>query len=158
MASARLLVVGSGLFPEDDARFDRLVIEHGLEKHILRAGWVPEQELPDHFGAADVALYPLEDTLLNRAKCPAKLVELLAAGVPVVADRVGQALEYVADGETGLLVPPGDEEAMAEAAQRLLRDGTLRHRIATAAESDVRTRFDWGVLAEGLGGLYASMV
>lgn len=44
----------------------------------------------DYFAAADLAICPLEDSLLNRARCPAKLVDLLAAGLAVVADDVGE--------------------------------------------------------------------
>ena len=47
------------------------------------AGWVSSQDLPGYFAAADVAIYPLDDTLLNRAKCPVKLTDLLLAGLGI---------------------------------------------------------------------------
>lgn len=53
-------------------------------------GWEDGDSMRDYFAAADLAICPLEDSLLNRARCPAKLVDLLAAGLAVVADDVGE--------------------------------------------------------------------
>ena len=155
---ARFLVVGAGLFSQDDERFDRLVSERGLSTHAVRAGWVPEEGLAGYFAASDVALYPLDDTLLNRAKCPVKLVDLVAAGVPVVADAVGQAVEYVLHGETGVLVSDGDPEAMSEGSISLLRDKALRQELSASAKSHFRQHFDWCVLAGSLLSVYQASV
>ena len=144
---ARLLVVGEGLFPQDDARFDRLVAEAELGEKVLRAGWLPQEHLCDYFAAADVAIYPFDDTLVNRTKCAVKLVDLLAAGVAVVADAVGQNAEYIVHNETGLLVPSGDVEAMATAVVRLLANAELRRSLGAGAAQRIAERFNWGVLA-----------
>ena len=139
---AVLLVVGRGLHGEEaDLRLE--VERRGLEGKVLAAGWVEARDLPDYFAAADVALHLLDDNLLNRTKGQAKLLELLAAGVPVVADRVGQANEYVDDGRTGCLVTPGDAGAMAEAALALLADPERRRALGQAAAADVRERWGW---------------
>lgn len=158
LPEARLLVVGRGLFDQDDARFDRLIEEAGLKTSVIRAGWVPFEELPHYFAAADVALYPFDDTLVNRAKCSVKLVELLAAGVPVVADAVGQNVEYIVHNETGLLTPSGDVSAMASAAVRLLRDLSLRRALGQAAARHIAERYSWSKLAERLLALYTSLL
>jgi glycosyltransferase involved in cell wall biosynthesis len=156
MPEACLLVVGKGLFAEDDVRFDRLVRERGLSESVIRTGWVEPEALPDHFAAADVALYPLDDTLINRAKCVAKLVELLTAGVPVVADAVGQAGEYMRQDETGILVPPGDVEAMAREIVGLLQDADRRQALGAASAEHMRATFDWDVLAQTLLAAYGT--
>ncbi|HLG52063.1 MAG TPA: glycosyltransferase family 4 protein [Chloroflexota bacterium] len=144
-----LLVVGAGLHGEERV-FARLARERGLAGAVRQVGWVKTGELPGFFAAADIALYPLDDTLLNRAKCPMKLVDLLAAGVPVVADAVGQAREYIADGRTGLLVPPGDSIAMARRALALLENPSWRHEISAAARSSMRERWTWERLAPAI--------
>lgn len=141
--TARLLVVGKGLFAQDDARFDRLVREAGLGEAVVRAGWVPEEELPGYFAASDLALYPLDDTLVNRAKCAVKLVDLLAAGLAVAADAVGQTPEYILHNQTGLLVPSGDADAMVAEAVRLLRDDALRASLGSAAARRIEKHFAW---------------
>ena len=65
--------------------------------------------------------------------CPTTAIEAAATGTPLVASRIGGLPEIVADGETGLLVPPGDAGALAGALQRLLDDGGLRRALGAAA-------------------------
>lgn len=152
--SARLLVVGQGLAPDDEHAFVARITEAGLQESVARAGWVDEQDLPDHFAAADLALYPFADTLINRTKCPVKLVDLLYSGVPVVADAVGEIREYIRQGETGLLTPNGDPGAMAEAAIALLRDPVRRRSLAERAAAEMRTTYAWETLAARLFAIY----
>jgi glycosyltransferase involved in cell wall biosynthesis len=66
------------------------------------------------------------------------ILETLAAGRPVVASRIGGISEFVADGENGLLVPPGDSLELAAALRRLLQDSELRQRLAEAAAASTR--------------------
>jgi glycosyltransferase involved in cell wall biosynthesis len=73
---------------------------------------------------------------------PLSILEAMAAGLPVVASRVGGVPELVVDGETGLLVPAGDPELLAAAVGRLLDDATLRRRLGEAGRARVRERFD----------------
>ena len=68
---------------------------------------------------------------------PHAAVEALSVGVPVVATAVGGVPEVVTDGENGLLVPPGDPEALAAALRRILEEPSLRDRLAAAAEPSV---------------------
>jgi glycosyltransferase involved in cell wall biosynthesis len=158
LPQARLLVVGQGLSPEDEDVFSQQVAQAGLEASVTRAGWVQEDALPDHFAAADLALYPFADTLINRCKCPVKLVDLLYSGVPVVAAAVGEIREYIRHGETGLLMPPGAPERMAEAAIALLRDPARRAALAERAAAEMRTLYAWEALAERLVEVYESSV
>jgi glycosyltransferase involved in cell wall biosynthesis len=144
---ARLLVVGKGLFGEEE-RLLRLARDAGLDGAVEYVGWVEPGSLPDHFARADLAIYPFDDTLVNRTKCAVKLLDLLAAGVPVVAEAVGQNREMIRHGETGWLVESGDVLAFADAVVRLLEDAPLRARLGQAAAHDVRERLAWGRLAE----------
>ncbi|MHB0857902.1 MAG: glycosyltransferase family 4 protein [Anaerolineae bacterium] len=146
--TARLLVVGRALHAEDDARFDRLAAEAGVAERVTRVGWVAYEDLPDLVAAADVAIYPFDDTLVNRTKSAVKLTDLLAAGVPVVADAVGQNREYIVHGESGLLVGSGDVEAMAAAVVQLFRDDGLRSALGAAAARRLRADYAWDKLAE----------
>jgi glycosyltransferase involved in cell wall biosynthesis len=146
VATARLLVVGRGLFGEED----ELLAEGaatGLLDAIEYAGWVEAEQLPEYLALAGCAIYPFDDTLINRTKCPFKLVELLAAGVPVVAEGVGQIPEYIQHGRSGLLVPPGDDIAFADALVQLVRDGGLRARLAAGARERIAAEFTWDHLA-----------
>jgi len=143
----RLLVVGKGLFGEEQALLDR-AREMGWGDRVEYLGWLEPAELPIVFARADVAIYPFDDTLLNRTKCAVKLIDLLAAGVPVVADAVGQNVEYIRHNETGILVPAGDVEAMARAVVELLNERRRARILGAAAAKDVRERFGWDRLVE----------
>jgi glycosyltransferase involved in cell wall biosynthesis len=175
MPEVRLFIVGKGLFGEEGELF-RLAEQRGLTvanlspqltnheshqatkglpDHVLRFthdityfGWVPLEILPTFFAQADVAIYPFDDTLINRTKCAVKLLDLLAARVPVVAEAVGQNREYIRHDETGLLIEPGNTEAFAEAVVQLLEDTPLREKLGKAAAHDVQERFAWDGLAE----------
>lgn len=126
---------------------------------LVYAGWPGEDALPDIFAAADVALYPLDDTLVNRTKSPAKLLQMLGAGVPVVADAVGQATVYVGRAnQGGLLVPPGDVAAMATETINLLTDPERRARLATSAAAHVQQHYAWPRLAERLEVVYHGVI
>jgi glycosyltransferase involved in cell wall biosynthesis len=81
-------------------------------------------------------------------------MDLLTAGVPVVAEAVGQNREMIRTGETGWLVPTGDQEAFAKAVVRLLTDRPLRRSVGRAAAHDVRARYGWPSLAAAVERAY----
>lgn len=153
--NAMLLVVGEGLNGEHLA-FARLVNESRLDRNVLYAGWVGAGEIPKWFQLADVAIYPMDDRLINRAKCPMKLVDLLSSGVPVVADRVGQVPEYVEDGVSGILVSPADAAAFAREVVGLLQDGERRRRLGAKGRERVLDLFDWSRLVATVEAAYGS--
>ncbi len=139
---AAALIVGAGE-RDESLRLQMMLASTGVTDRVRLAGWVPVSELPDYLSAATVAYYPLDDTLLNRAKCPMKLVDLLAAGCPVVADAVGQANEYIEDGVSGRLVPAGDEPAAVEALLEIIRRPELARRLGQAGRERIRSHFRW---------------
>lgn len=148
-----VLLVGAGLQGEEKT-FLTHATESELPLSIVPAGWVDYQALPSYFALADAALFPMEDTLLNRSKCPARLVDLLSAGVPVAGEAVGQMKEYIVDGESGLLAPPGDLEALADAAVRLLQEEQLRTALGRDAQTHITRAFHWDLLASTLEKAY----
>lgn len=148
----RFLVVGKGRKGEEQRLWDR-GRELGFQEALVLAGWVEPELLPDYLAAGDLAIYPFADTLVNRAKCPAKLTELLNAGVPVVADRVGQITEYVGPG-AGVLCDPDDWAEMAQAAAGLLLDPLARRELGEAGRRYLLQRFRWKEFAEKLDLFY----
>lgn len=147
MPDARLLLVGKGLFGEEK-QFLEMASERGWRGRVADAGWVDVSELRGLFAAADAAMYPFDDTLLNRCKCPVKLVDLLAAGVPVAAEAVGQLREYIRDNESGILVKPGDTAGFAQSLTALLQDPILRARLGAQAAAWMEQDYSWALLAE----------
>ncbi len=151
---AKLLVVGKGFCGEEEQLLKQ-ADAIGLRGSIEYAGWTPLELLADFFAQANVAIFPFDDTLINRTKCSVKLIDLLAAGVPVIADAVGQNSEYIRHAETGVLVPSGDVDAMAQAVIDLWHAPERREALGAAAARDMRVRFDWARLAEDVERLYA---
>jgi glycosyltransferase involved in cell wall biosynthesis len=86
--------------------------------------------------------------------CPTTVLEAMASGRPVVATATGGITDMIADGENGLLVPPGDEYKLAEAMARLLNDAELRTRLAADTQERVQ-RFTSSAVAERLEAVYA---
>jgi len=121
-----LLVAGDG---EERARLERRAGER-----IRFLGALPHERVGELFAAADAGI--LSSSWEN---FPHTVVEALAAGAPVLATRVGGIPEIVVDGDNGLLVPPGDPAALADAIERYFEDDELRGRLrARAAPSAER--------------------
>jgi glycosyltransferase involved in cell wall biosynthesis len=149
----QFLIVGQGLSGEEE-KLLRLANQRGLADSMVYAGWVEPIELPRYLAAADVAIYPLDDNLLNRARCSVKLVDLMAAGLAIVAEDVGQSSEYIEPGRSGLLVESGDTEAFARCVVRLLRDERLRGVLGNEARRRVCEEFAWERLVERIERAY----
>lgn len=151
-----ILAVGAGLYAADAAQLRQQLATAGLLDCFVDVGWLPEGELPAALAAADAGLYLMEDTLLNRTKCPVKLADMLAVGVPVVAEAVGQVPEYVQPGQTGLLCPSGDVAGLAASLVHLLTDDAQRRRLGAGAQAHVAANFAWARLAERLEVAYGA--
>lgn len=115
----------------------------GLGERVVFAGWVDHQHMPVYLAAADLALYPYRDTLVNRAKSPSKITAYMAMGKPIVASAVGETVEYLEGGRAGLLTAPGDARAFAKAMIALLRDPAQAAELGRRAEQRVWERYDW---------------
>jgi glycosyltransferase involved in cell wall biosynthesis len=115
---------------------------------ILNDRWMDHSLVPDYLAAADLAIYPYRDTLINRSKCSAKIIEYMAMGLPIIASRVGQNMEYIEHGASGLLAEPGDADSFAQMLLAALADPTKARAMGQAARERVWARFDWNKLVE----------
>jgi glycosyltransferase involved in cell wall biosynthesis len=106
-------------------------------------GFVPHHALGSLYERAAVVAVPS-----HREGFGVVCAEAMAYGRPVVAGAVGGLLDLVADGETGLLVPPRDVPALREALERLIGDPELRRRMGEAARERVRSRFAWPAVTD----------
>jgi glycosyltransferase involved in cell wall biosynthesis len=120
-------VAGDG---EQRAELERLHAELRLGERFILRGSV--SDVPGFLRSVDVAVLPSHSEGMSNA-----LLEYMAAGRAVVATAVGATPELVHDGETGLLVPPGNETALADATGRLIADAGLSQRLGAAARRQV---------------------
>jgi glycosyltransferase involved in cell wall biosynthesis len=141
----RLVVIGRGEQGEERTLGD-LAARAGITPMLDLRGWLAPEAIPAVLATCDLALAPIRDTLINRARGMAKLLEVLAAGLPVVASDVGMARAYLDQGAGGMLVPPGDSGALAAAVVRLLNDQDLRRNKAQGARG-AAARYSWDALA-----------
>ena len=136
----RLAILGTG---DGLPALRKEVKRRGLERAVIFTGWVDHALAPDYLAAADLAIYPYRDSLINRAKCSAKIIEYMTMGLPVVASRVGQNVEYIEHGTSGLLAEPGDADSFAQMMLAMLSDPRKAKAMGAAARARVWARFDW---------------
>jgi glycosyltransferase involved in cell wall biosynthesis len=138
---AELVVVGQ---PRDGSLVPATVERLGLEGAVHIVGAVDHDRLVELYAEAEVAVVP---SLYEGFSLPA--VEAMACGVPLVATTGGALPEVVGDdGDTALLVPPGDVGALAVAIGRLLDDADLRGRVGAAGRARVLDRYTWRATAQ----------
>jgi glycosyltransferase involved in cell wall biosynthesis len=124
-------VAGDG---EQRGELERLHAKLGLGERFILRGSVAD--VPGFLRTLDVAVLPSHSEGMSNA-----LLEYLAAGRAVVATAVGANPALVRDGESGLLVPPGDDAALADAMIRLLEDPALAVRLGVAARRRVAAEY-----------------
>jgi glycosyltransferase involved in cell wall biosynthesis len=129
--------------PREGSDTPAYVRKLGLEDAVRFVNGITEEELVRHYAEAEVAVVP---SLYEGFSLPA--VQAMAAGLPLVATTAGALPEVIGrDGEHGLLVAPGDSEALAVALDRALGDPALRDRLADAARARALTRYSWEATA-----------
>ena len=121
---ARVRIAGDG--PEQ-ARLAEAIERLNLERRVALLGHLPFAALAAEYRSADVFCVPSRQEGFGIV-----FVEAMAAGLPVAAARAGAVPEVVADGETGLLVAPGDAGQLAQVLDRLVADAALRRRLGEA--------------------------
>ena len=137
--ATHLVVAGFPLPGFDPEELRRQARDLGVADRVhVVPGYVPSGEVAAWMELAAVAAFPHREVFQSGV-----LQVATSFGVPVVASRVGATPEVIRDGETGLLVPPGDAAALAAALERLLADPALARRLGAAAEEDARTRLAW---------------
>jgi glycosyltransferase involved in cell wall biosynthesis len=132
-----LLVIGNGPMA---LHIENLQSEFG--ERIRLTGAIPHQDIPAYLRGIDIAVAPYPE-MEGFYFSPLKVQEYLATGRAVIASRIGQLRNTIRDGENGVLVPPGDAEALAQAIRILADDAGIRRRIGNNAANDVRTSHTW---------------
>ena len=120
-------------------------------RHVFLAGWRPHEELPQALNAADTLVLPSVAEAFGLV-----LVEAMACGLPVIACRAHGPAAIVADGRSGWLVPPDDEEALVDALLAAASDPEERRARGERAHAESR-RYAWPVVARRFAALYEEL-
>jgi rhamnosyl/mannosyltransferase len=150
---ARLALGGQGPLT---AELQRIAREAGVAGRVDFVGRIPDLDLPAWYHACDVFCLPSVE--------PAEAfgivqVEAMACGKPVLCCQLGNGVNWVnRDGETGLVVPPGDVAALAGALERLRADAGLRARLGEAGRDRAYSAFSAQAMARGTLAVYREVL
>mgnify|MGYP001828959877 CR=1 FL=1 len=140
MPGMRLVVAGFGEgLPGLQAQARRL----GLGDHVIFPGWIEPDQAHNYVASADAAVNPYRDSLINRSKCAGKVILAMSMGKAVVTSRLGQNLEYIEDGYSGVLTEPGDAGDLARGLLSVLSDREWAAELGGHARQRIWERFDW---------------
>jgi glycosyltransferase involved in cell wall biosynthesis len=151
LSGVQVAIAGAGDLHESLAR---RIAETGAPVRLV--GPLDRAAVVRALAAADVVVVPsVVDRAGNVDGLPNTLLEAMAAGRAIVASRVAGIPDVIADGENGLLVPPGDVAALRAALTRLAADDALRARLGAAARASALKRHGWDRTARRFEECYA---
>lgn len=151
---AHVIIAGSG---EYEQTIEQLIDTLDLREYITRFPWVDQHELIRLLSISDVFAYPSIPhggwaEQFGYSMAEASLMEL-----PVISTRSGSIADVVRDGETGLLVPPDDAHALANAMIRLGSDEHLRHQLGQAGRQYIMANFSHRIIAQRFSDFFRSI-
>lgn len=133
--TVRFLLIGSGPLTDD---LKQLVNNLKIEKYVKFTGMIPNEELPKYLAASDI--YVSSSLSDGTSVC---LLEAMALGLPVVVTNVDANLEWITNGENGLVVPKKNPDALAKAICMLLEDDNLRKTFGRRNYKIAKDRASW---------------
>jgi glycosyltransferase involved in cell wall biosynthesis len=152
----RLEIVGDG--PERPG-LEALAQRLGVASRVAFRGKIPPDELQSSYARAAMCVLPsVLDARGDTEGLGVVLLEAMNHGTPVIASRVGGIPDIVEDGVSGLLVPPGDADALAAAVRRVRDDPALARRLGEAGRRRLREQFSWPTIVQRWLDLYTELV
>jgi glycosyltransferase involved in cell wall biosynthesis len=133
-------------------QFRKTIGSLGLSDRIHLPGWQNVDQVRALLGAADILLLPSRQEGL-----PMAILEAMASGVAVISTPVGAIPDAIIDGETGLLVPPGNVGALSDAILKLLHNPALRQRLAVNARARFERMFTIDRTADAIATVYREL-
>ncbi len=142
----KFFIIGEG---EERDDLEGLVQAMHMEKHVFLLGNVPNSALPRYYSLATLAVFPS----IAEEAFGISITEAMACGVPSVSTATGAVPEVV--GDAGLLVAPGNDDALAKAMERLICDETLRKQFGVSGRKRIEENFGWDSIADTFEGIFS---
>jgi len=141
-SNIKLLILGTG-YQEKELK-ERVKIL-GLEERVNFLGYVSHRDMPQYLHVSDIFVRPsLSEGFGN------SYIEAMAAGIPVIATPVGGILDFVRDGETGLLCEVQNPSSIAQKVEKLIKDSESREYIVRNALEMVKEKYEWSIIANDM--------
>jgi glycosyltransferase involved in cell wall biosynthesis len=152
------LIIGGGSVPgQSDGlereRIEEIIAELGMQDITTLPGRLSQEILPSYYAAADVCVVPSHYEPFGLVA-----IEAMASYTPVVASNVGGLQFTVIPEETGLLAPPQDVDAFANAIDRILNNPQWRDKLGQNGRKRVESKFSWDGVATQLADLYTEIL
>ena len=152
--SVRIVVIGIG--PERD-RLEALARDQQVEVDFRNK--IPDAELHQAFLTSDLLVLPsIIDARGDTEGLGVALLDAMSYGIPAIASRVGGIPDIIEDGVSGILVPPADPQALADAVERLSRDPAYARRLGEGGRERLRTQFSWDAITARWEAVYRAAV
>ena len=152
----RLVITGDG---HCRAEWEKLAQSLGLGRAVAFAGFVSNEELSSLFRSCSIYVHPaIYDSKGDTEGQGVVLVEALSNRRPVVASAVGGIVDVIKDGQTGLLVPEKDPDAIAKAVVRLLDDPAYARQLGEQGYVHAHNYFSWDRIMDQYESIYAESI
>ena len=150
LAGVWLMIIG-----RKNPGVEEMAQRFGMADRLWQTGFVPDEQVSDYLGCANVMCLPLTDRAANWGRLPNKLLDYLCAGRPTVASPIGDIAGYCRDYGVGLLA---DDDDFVTALDRLLSDTALQTEMGTQARQVAETVFAWPRLIGELEAFYEQIL
>jgi glycosyltransferase involved in cell wall biosynthesis len=138
--SVKFLILGAG---PDEKKIKDQVTKLRLEDRVIFKGYVDHRELPKYLQSSDIFIRPSRSEGLGNS-----FLEAMAAGIPVIATKVGGIPDFLIEGETGLYCEVNNPRSIAQKVEKLIKDAESREFIVNKAREMVRERYGWDSIAK----------
>lgn len=138
-SNIKLLILGNG---KQEKMLKEKVKESKLDERVKFLGYISHAEMPTYLHISDIFIRPaLSEGFGN------SYIEAMAAGIPVIATPVGGIVDFLKDGETGLLCEVKNPRSIAQKVEKLIKDKESRDYIVKNASQMVKEKYDWDLIA-----------
>ena len=152
---AHLVLAGSGKLKD---KLVSLIGELGIRDHVTMPGQIPNEYMPDVIASCDVGTIPSMPVSGVEEATSILMLEMMACGKLVIASAIGGLRETIRNGETGLLVEPGQPASLARALVAALNDAQLRSGIGGRARKYVEIHHSWEAVADRVAEVYEGLL
>lgn len=153
----RLICTGEPSESPDFRSIDEALCRNDVRDDVVFLGYVSEEVLHDYLSRSTLAVINKYDNEQNRYCFSTKLGEYLAAGKAVITTDVGEAVRYLENGRSAIIVRSGDTAELCDAIVRVVSDRNLRSRLGSCGRQLCSSRFDYRSLAPELAGFVKSL-